>query len=252
MSRDEGETIATTPLTAPAGPEDLVLVAVVGDQATSYKLPRRGTVVIGRSRDCDVRIEDPSISRRHVELRLDPVPSVQDLGGLNGTRVRGRALTGEERVEVALGEVIDAGKIMLVLQRGGAEPRASEPAPVDAMARLHALVERIAPGTLPVLISGETGAGKETSPKRSTSVHRAPRPRSYASTAQRSPSRCSRASSSATRRPRSLAQARPSRASSRPPKAAPSFSTRSASSACRSRPSCCASSSRRRSCASVR
>jgi hypothetical protein len=48
-------------------------------------------VVIGRSRDCDVVLADPNISRRHAELR----PSrrgwaIIDLGSTNGVKVNGR------------------------------------------------------------------------------------------------------------------------------------------------------------------
>jgi DNA-binding NtrC family response regulator len=158
---DHSETIATMPLVAPADPKDLILVAIVGDRATPYRLGRRGNFVIGRSRECDVRIEDPSLSRRHVSISVGDTITVEDLGGLNGTRVRGTALGAGKRAEIAVGEVIDAGSVMLVLQRGGAEPQPEAPAPSDAMTRLSALVDRIAVGTLPVLITGETGAGKE-------------------------------------------------------------------------------------------
>jgi Protein of unknown function (DUF3662)/FHA domain len=49
--------------------------------------------VIGRSRDCDVTVEDPNISRHHAEVR----PSggswiVRDLGSTNGVKVNGRKL----------------------------------------------------------------------------------------------------------------------------------------------------------------
>jgi two-component system, NtrC family, response regulator AtoC len=160
---DDNETVATVPLTHPAGPGDLVLVAISGDRATPYRLAGRGPFVVGRSRDADVRIDDPSISRRHVRICVGERLEVEDLGGTNGTRVRNRALGNGEKVEVAIGEVIDAGSVLLVLQRGAAERPAtsSRAAPGDAMTRLHALVERIAVGTLPVLIAGETGAGKE-------------------------------------------------------------------------------------------
>ena len=47
---------------------------------------------VGRSKDADVCIPHPSISRRHCRLyRSDDGWRVQDLGSLNGTRIRGRA-----------------------------------------------------------------------------------------------------------------------------------------------------------------
>ncbi len=53
-------------------------------------------VVLGRSVEADLRINDPGVSRRHAELRVSRVPggepeiSVVDLGSTNGTLVDGR------------------------------------------------------------------------------------------------------------------------------------------------------------------
>ncbi|HEX8075351.1 MAG TPA: DUF3662 and FHA domain-containing protein [Thermoleophilaceae bacterium] len=48
-------------------------------------------VLIGRSRDCDVTLEDPNASRRHAELRNeDGHWVVADLGSTNGVKVNGR------------------------------------------------------------------------------------------------------------------------------------------------------------------
>jgi len=47
--------------------------------------------VLGRSRDADVRIDDPNVSRRHAEIVQDgPSFWVVDLGSTNGTEVNGR------------------------------------------------------------------------------------------------------------------------------------------------------------------
>ena len=48
-------------------------------------------VVIGRSRDCDVTLDDPNVSRRHAELRNQGGTwVVADLGSTNGVKVNGR------------------------------------------------------------------------------------------------------------------------------------------------------------------
>jgi hypothetical protein len=48
-------------------------------------------VVVGRSRDCDVVLNDPNVSRRHAELRRGGRGwEVIDLGSTNGIRVNGR------------------------------------------------------------------------------------------------------------------------------------------------------------------
>jgi hypothetical protein len=49
--------------------------------------------VIGRSRDCDVVVQDPNVSRRHAELRKDENGwTVIDLGSTNGIKVNGRRM----------------------------------------------------------------------------------------------------------------------------------------------------------------
>jgi hypothetical protein len=51
--------------------------------------------VIGRSRDCDIVLEDTGVSRRHAELRPDGGDwTVVDLGSTNGVRVNGRDIHG--------------------------------------------------------------------------------------------------------------------------------------------------------------
>ncbi|HEX8067316.1 MAG TPA: DUF3662 and FHA domain-containing protein [Thermoleophilaceae bacterium] len=47
-------------------------------------------VLIGRSRDCDVTLDDPNVSRRHAEMRNeDGRWVVTDLGSTNGIKVNG-------------------------------------------------------------------------------------------------------------------------------------------------------------------
>jgi pSer/pThr/pTyr-binding forkhead associated (FHA) protein len=48
-------------------------------------------VLLGRSRECDLVIDDPNVSRRHAELRRkDDTWIVADLGSTNGVKVNGR------------------------------------------------------------------------------------------------------------------------------------------------------------------
>ena len=56
---------------------------------------------IGRSRDCDVVLADPNVSRRHAELRPDGHGGwqVRDLGSTNGVKVNGRKIDGPAPVE---------------------------------------------------------------------------------------------------------------------------------------------------------
>jgi hypothetical protein len=51
--------------------------------------------VIGRSRECDLVLDDPNVSRRHVELRRDDDGwAVRDLGSTNGIKLNGRRSRG--------------------------------------------------------------------------------------------------------------------------------------------------------------
>ena len=51
--------------------------------------------VIGRSRECDLVLDDPNISRRHAELRReDGGWAVHDLGSTNGIKLNGRRSRG--------------------------------------------------------------------------------------------------------------------------------------------------------------
>lgn len=53
-----------------------------------------GVLTVGRSRTCDVVIDDPLVSRQHATITLGNVPVLQDLGSFNGTFVNGHRLTG--------------------------------------------------------------------------------------------------------------------------------------------------------------
>jgi pSer/pThr/pTyr-binding forkhead associated (FHA) protein len=65
------------------------------------------TAVIGRSRDCDIVLDDPNVSRRHAEVRKEGDGwTVADLGSTNGVKVNGRRV-GQARLspgdEITLG-----------------------------------------------------------------------------------------------------------------------------------------------------
>ncbi|WP_037763763.1 FhaA domain-containing protein [Streptomyces sp. FXJ7.023] len=53
----------------------------------------RATLVLGRSTEADVRIDDPGVSRRHCEIRPGTPTTIQDLGSTNGIVVDGQHTT---------------------------------------------------------------------------------------------------------------------------------------------------------------
>jgi FHA domain/Protein of unknown function (DUF3662) len=85
-------------------PPERALLAVGGRRLIVP--PGGGT--IGRSRDCDVVLEDAGISRQHAELRPGPDGwTVADLGSTNGVRVNGvQLLQSGDRVELGSTEIV--------------------------------------------------------------------------------------------------------------------------------------------------
>lgn len=80
---------------------------------SSYPL-RSGANVLGRSPDASVHITDPSLSRRHAELRVvSGAVVVRDLGSHNGTRVNGARISGE--TQLLPGASLQCGDVVLTL-----------------------------------------------------------------------------------------------------------------------------------------
>jgi len=100
-----------------AHPNRLCVLVIGETTCATVPLPDSGEVVIGRGRSVDLPIEDASISRRHAALCIGPTIAIEDLGSANGTRVRGAAVAPGNRIAISLGDVIDVGNIMLIVQR---------------------------------------------------------------------------------------------------------------------------------------
>ena len=79
--------------TEAASPEDLGLereVAVLSWDGQRLRVDKR-RVLLGRSRECDIQIEDANVSRRHAELRQEGTSFwIVDLDSTNGLEVNGR------------------------------------------------------------------------------------------------------------------------------------------------------------------
>ena len=66
-------------------------------------------ITLGRSRACDCVVSEPSVSRRHAELRRDETRwLLRDLGSRNGTRVNGLRVL--EEIEVRPGDRVSFGE----------------------------------------------------------------------------------------------------------------------------------------------
>ena len=83
----------------------LVVRAGGGIAGETFMLPAARTL-IGRAPDCDVFLDDVTVSRRHAEiLHSDERFTIRDLGSLNGTfvnrrRVESAELTDDDEVQI--------------------------------------------------------------------------------------------------------------------------------------------------------
>jgi hypothetical protein len=116
-----GATMVYRPKAAPdtqaATPEELgverelVTLTVNGNQHPIDKQ----TVVIGRSRECDIRLNDPNVSRRHAEIRQEGTAYwLIDLESTNGSTVNGRR---QQRAKLETDDRITLGSTEIVFRR---------------------------------------------------------------------------------------------------------------------------------------
>ena len=72
-------------------------------------------MVLGRSKECDLQVDDPNVSRRHAELRREGASFwIVDLGSTNGIDVNGRRTA---RAKLEDGDTVTLGTTDLVFHR---------------------------------------------------------------------------------------------------------------------------------------
>ena len=83
--------------------------------AVSLAAARHDSLVVGRSSSCDVTLHEPSVSRRHAEVRcVDGTFVLSDLHSSNGTWLNGRRV---ERASIRPGDEVCLGLMPLVFER---------------------------------------------------------------------------------------------------------------------------------------
>ena len=91
--------------------QDLALLTWNGQRRRIDK--RR--LLIGRSKECDVQLVDPNVSRRHAELRQEGASYwIVDLDSTNGLEVNGRRL---KRAKLESGDRVTIGETEVVFRR---------------------------------------------------------------------------------------------------------------------------------------
>ncbi|MGB0134831.1 SpoIIE family protein phosphatase, partial [Dokdonella sp.] len=86
-------------------------LTITGGALAGQQFSFKESVVIGRGAYSDIRIDDPTVSRRHAEVRCgkDGIWRIQDLGSANGILHGGSLIRGEllieSSVEIVIGEI---------------------------------------------------------------------------------------------------------------------------------------------------
>jgi DNA-binding NtrC family response regulator len=126
------------------------------------------TLLIGSSPVCALRLNDRQVSRRHAAVAVvGGMLQLIDARSTNGTRVNGLRV-GE--VFLGGGETIQLGETVLSVERASKTGEATVAftrafgrmvGGSREMRRLYPLCARLATSTVPLIIEGETGTGKE-------------------------------------------------------------------------------------------
>jgi two-component system, NtrC family, response regulator HydG len=148
-------------LTVVAGPDVGKEIRVDGARPTP--------ALVGLSEACDLRLSDSDVSRRHAALQLrEGRLHVSDLASTGGTFVDD-VCVGD--AYLSGGEAVRMGRTVLVVSKQAREDEAPPIPPATSFGRLigasaemrwlYPLCERLSASTVPVVIEGETGTGKE-------------------------------------------------------------------------------------------
>src|SRR5437588_1879321 len=122
--REHGATMVYKPRTPVAQQTEAVSPEELGMEREIVTLTTNGArhevtkrrIVIGRSRECDIQLADPNVSRRHAEVRQEGATYwVVDLDSTNGMEVNGRRA---RRAKLEDGDTFTIGSTDVVFHRG--------------------------------------------------------------------------------------------------------------------------------------
>ena len=129
-----------------------------------WRIPRGG-LSIGREVEPGLRVNDDSrLSRHHATVFPEEAGTlgIVDKQSKNGTWINGQR---EQQAKLRLGDVVSVGDSSLVVAH---EPTSNTPSATPsligdsaAMRAVRALIEKLGPARTTVLLTGETGCGKE-------------------------------------------------------------------------------------------
>jgi transcriptional regulator with AAA-type ATPase domain len=166
MSSSDTTTIRLNDTTGAASPESLWLVWSGLGAAPPLRMLERDRLPLGRGAEAPGRLDFPGVSRQHAELvRQGPLFVVRDLGSTNGTFLNGQRV---ESAALSEGDVLrlgDAVGVAIRLRDDLGPPSTTEAVEGvlfgPGLSGVLEMVRRLAADSLPVVLEGATGVGKE-------------------------------------------------------------------------------------------
>src|SRR5271170_2148691 len=169
---DDVETVLAPKVARPPAGATFALTVVEGpDLGKSFTVApgQPSRVLVGQSPACELRLSDRLVSRRHAAFELfGPRLRLCDLASTNGTLVQGMAVM--DVYLAGAGELVRLGSTVIRVDLLSQTSTVKLPSAVSfgkiigaapEMRRLYPLCERLAASSVPVIIEGETGTGKE-------------------------------------------------------------------------------------------
>jgi len=105
------EIISTPRLPEPDLTKFPTLTVLTGADFGEFFVINESSLILGRSTQADIRIDDASISRQHARIVCQgALVFIEDLGSANGTQVNGTLIT--ERTAIADGDKLTLGKMV--------------------------------------------------------------------------------------------------------------------------------------------